>query len=137
MFEQAPRPVIWAAALTVFNAVVGFAVAAVWPDIDDRGTLIVVGGVLTLLMLGATLWLWRRAKWGGIAFIAINAVNALSALPALFAGDAAFALDFARISQVDEHHSVVAVQRHRVCRRHGLIGHNRGMGIAIPFGRFT
>ncbi|MBX7111546.1 MAG: hypothetical protein K1X87_06840 [Dehalococcoidia bacterium] len=92
MFEQAPRPVIWAAALTVFNAVVGFAVAAVWPDIDDRGTLIVVGGVLTLLMLGATLWLWRRAKWGGIAFIAINAVNALSALPALFAGDAAFAV---------------------------------------------
>lgn len=92
MSSKAPRPVVWAIAATAFNAVVGFLFGALWPDLDDRATVITVGGILTLLMLGASLWLWRRSRWGGIAFIAINGLNALLSLPALFQGEAAFAI---------------------------------------------
>lgn len=92
MFEHTPRPVTWAAGLTVFNAVVGFLFGALWPDLDDRGTVLVVGGVLALLMLGASYLFWRATRWGGQAFIAINALNILLALPAPFQGEVAFAV---------------------------------------------
>lgn len=92
MSNQAPREIVWAVAITVINAIVGFLVSAFWPDLDERATVITVGGVLTLLMLGASLWLWRRSRVGGWAFIGINAINALLAFPALFQSDAAFAI---------------------------------------------
>jgi hypothetical protein len=90
--QGVPRPVVWAVGLTVFNAVVGFLFSAAWPDLDDRGTIIVVGSVLTVIMLAASWLVWRGLKWGGIAFIVINALNALLAIPGLFEGEVAFAV---------------------------------------------
>jgi hypothetical protein len=90
--EGVPRPVVWAVGLTVFNAVVGFLFSAAWPDLDDRGTIIVVGSVITAVMLLTSWLVWRGLKWGGIAFIVINALNALLAIPALFEGEVAFAI---------------------------------------------
>jgi hypothetical protein len=90
--EGVPRPVVWAVGLTVFNAVVGFLFSAAWPDLDDRGTIIVVGSVITAVMLLTSWLVWRGLKWGGIAFIVINALNALLAIPGLFEGEAAFAI---------------------------------------------
>lgn len=92
MSNQAPREIVWAVGATAVNAVLGFLFSAFWPDLEDRATVITFGGILTLLMLGASLWLWRRSRWGGIAFIVVNALNALTAFPALFQDDTAFAV---------------------------------------------
>ena len=92
MLRTLPKPVTWALGLTIFNAVVGWVFSLAWPDLDDRGTIIVVGTVLTVLMLGGCLWLANGAKWGAIAFIVANAINALLALPGFTQGDVAFAV---------------------------------------------
>jgi hypothetical protein len=90
--QGVPRPVVWAVGLTVFNAVAGVLFSAAWPDLDDRGTMIVVGSVISLIMLAGAWLVWRGLKRGGIAFIVINALNALLAIPGLFEGEAAFAI---------------------------------------------
>jgi hypothetical protein len=90
--EGVPRPVVWAVGLTGFNAVVGFLFRAAWRVLDDRGTIIGVGSVITAVMLLTSWLVWRGLKWGGIAFIVINALNALLAIPALFEGEVAFAI---------------------------------------------
>jgi len=92
VFDNLPRPVSWAAGLTVFNAAAGFLFTVLWPDLDDRATVIVVGGVLALIMLAATYLFWRAVRWGGQAFIAVNVLNVLLALPAPFQGEVAFAV---------------------------------------------
>jgi hypothetical protein len=88
--ETRPRPILYAVVLMVINAVGGPLFGALAPDVDDRGTVIVVRSVLGLIMLAVAAWLWMGSRWGAWASIAINVFNILLAIPAYFAADGVF-----------------------------------------------
>jgi hypothetical protein len=84
---EKPRYILWAVVATVVNAVVGVIFAVAWPDLEDRGTIVVVSIVIAALMVGFSLWLWRGSRWGAIGVLAINAFNILLGLPGYFTGE--------------------------------------------------
>ena len=83
-----PAFVQWAVILTVINAVGGVVFSALWPDLEDRGTVLSVSIVVAVLMLAAAYFLWNGKRWGGWAVIVLNVLNIISALPAYFVDDA-------------------------------------------------
>lgn len=85
-----PQAIQWAVIATAVNAIGGVLFAAFWPDLEDRGTILTVSIVLSLLMLGGAAWLWTGARWGAIATLANHGLNVLLTLPGYFQGDAEF-----------------------------------------------
>jgi hypothetical protein len=95
-----PQAVTLAVALTVVNVSFGVISMAVFPDIEDFATVLTVSIVLGALMLAAAWFLWRGARWGAIAAIAVNAFNILIGLPAYFTGQTASFIIAATVSMV-------------------------------------
>lgn len=90
--QAKPKPVVYALVLSVINGLGGLALCAVWPDLDDRATVIVVSSVFAVLMIGFAAWLWMGSRWGGWGTIAVNVLSIVAAVPAFFADDAAFVI---------------------------------------------
>ena len=86
MSSLRPREIQWAVWLVVINAVGGFLASLFWPDIEDRGTFIIVGAVLAAVLLVTAWFLWQGNRWGSIAAIVANGLNILLSVPAFFDG---------------------------------------------------
>lgn len=86
--EAKPKPVLYALVLSVINGLGGLLFCAIWPDLDDRGTVIVGSLIFAVLMIGFAAWMWAGSRWGGWGTIAVNVISILASIPAYFAGDA-------------------------------------------------
>lgn len=86
----APKPVVQAFWLSVANGVGGAIFAAVWPDLDERGTVFGVSVVIGALLIGLAWSALRGLRWGGYAAIAANAISVLLGIPGFFEGDTGF-----------------------------------------------
>ena len=75
LLSNLPAPVRWAIILTVINAVGGLLLVFVLPDLEDRGTMIVVGSIITAVLLAACWFAATAPRWGGIALVVVNALN--------------------------------------------------------------
>jgi hypothetical protein len=95
-----PRDIQWAVILVLINAVGGFIATFALPDVDDRGTFIVVGGIISLVLLATAWFLWQGNRWGSIAAIVANALNILLCIPAFFDPDPASLAVGAAVSMV-------------------------------------
>lgn len=84
--QARPREIQWAVWLVLINAVGGFLASLFWPDIEDRGAFIVVGGIISLVLLVTAWFLWQGNRWGSIAAVVANALNVLLSFPAFFDG---------------------------------------------------
>jgi hypothetical protein len=84
-----PQPVTLAVTCSAINAIAGIIYSAAWPNLDQRGTTLVVSLVLGTIIAGAAWFLWGGARWGAIAVVAVSAFNLLLGLPVYFTGEAA------------------------------------------------
>jgi len=81
LLSNLPAPVRWAIILTAANAIVSLAVVFLIPDLEERGTMIVVGSILSAAFLAACWFAATAPRWGGVALIGVNALNLLLSLP--------------------------------------------------------
>lgn len=95
-----PRDIQWAVILAVINAVGGFIATLVWPDVEDRGTFIAVGAVITLVLLVTAWFLWNGNRWGSIAAIVANVLNVLLSVPFFFDDTQPRSLAFGAVASI-------------------------------------
>jgi hypothetical protein len=84
---QRPQFILWATILIAVNAIGGVLFSTLWPDLDDRGTVVSVSIVIAAIMLVTAWFLWNGNRWGTIAAIVVQALNMLLALPGFSESD--------------------------------------------------
>jgi hypothetical protein len=77
---------MWALILSVVNGLGAELYGAVAPNIDERATVVTVGAVITVIMIGTAWWLLGGSRWAAIAVIAVNAISILMGVPPFFDG---------------------------------------------------
>lgn len=87
--ETPPMEVVAAVLLTLIMAIAFVLIAAFWPDLEERITILTVSIILSVLMALAARWLWNGSRWGAFATLGLQAVSILLSIPAFFDDEAA------------------------------------------------
>lgn len=85
---ERPAVIVWAVALNIISGAGGLLFAVVWPDLDERETVIVVSLFFAVALVAAAWFLWGGNSRGAIGSVAVNILNILLAIPGFFVGEA-------------------------------------------------
>lgn len=84
-----PQAISSILALNVVNAVLGVGYGAIWPDVDERGTVVVVSLLFAITTIATALVLLMGMRWAAIGNALFNALSALLAIPGFMQGNGA------------------------------------------------